>query len=125
MTLSSDYTFVLLALGSAATASIGQMLLKIGMSSRSVPESLIALLLHIVRTPTVVVGLACYAVSTLLWLAALSRVELGRLYPFTALTFLVVMLLSRFVLREHFDIYKVAGVAMVLAGLFLLVRGMQ
>ncbi len=68
-------------------------------------------------------GLALYALSTLFWLSALSKKDLSYSYPFIAGTYIIVLLLSYFVLGESFNLTRVIGAGVVLAGLFIIIRG--
>jgi uncharacterized membrane protein len=69
------------------------------------------------------IGLALYGLSTLFWLSALSKKDLSYVYPFVAGTYILVLLLSYFVLKENFGLDRVIGAAIVLTGLFIIVRG--
>ena len=65
-------------------------------------------------------GLVAYALGTLLWIYALSKVRLTVVYPFTALTFVLVYLFGVLILHEPTTGKALAGVALVLGGLFLI-----
>jgi multidrug transporter EmrE-like cation transporter len=56
-------------------------------------------------------------IGALTWVAALSRLELSRAYPFTALSFISVLLLSAVFFGETITIAKVSGVLLVITGL--------
>jgi multidrug transporter EmrE-like cation transporter len=58
-----------------------------------------------------------------LWLLALREVPLTIAYPFMGLTLVLVELLGVFVLGETLGAAKLAGMALVCAGLVLLARG--
>jgi multidrug transporter EmrE-like cation transporter len=68
-------------------------------------------------------GLILYALSTLFWLSALSKKDLSYSYPFIAGTYIMVLLLSYFVLGENFNITRAVGAGVVLAGLFIIIKG--
>ena len=73
-------------------------------------------------TPAVWVGLLLFGVSAVLWLAVLSRASLSFAYPFAALTYVLIVLFDRFVLHEHVSSLRLAGVAFIIAGIFLVSR---
>jgi multidrug transporter EmrE-like cation transporter len=58
-------------------------------------------------------------IGALTWVTALSRLELSKAYPFTALSFISVLLLSAVFFGESITIAKVAGVALVITGLIV------
>jgi drug/metabolite transporter (DMT)-like permease len=70
-------------------------------------------------------GLALYGAGTLLWILALSAVPLTVLYPFAALTYVLVHVLAVVLLGEHLTRRGMAGTALVLAGLFLVASGSE
>lgn len=118
--------FVMYALGAVALAAVGQLLLKLGLAFSS-DASTVAILGNVIaqllKSPMLWGGLVCYGGSTVLWMMALSMTQLNRLYPFTALTFASVMILSVVVLKEPISWVSLLGVVIVVGGLYLVVRG--
>jgi multidrug transporter EmrE-like cation transporter len=68
-------------------------------------------------SPWMISVLLAVGIAAIAWVAALSHLELSRAYPFTALSFVTVLLLSSVFFDERITIAKVAGVALVIAGL--------
>ena len=104
-------------LAGSVFAAIGQLLFKNGATGS---VSLVSFL-----NPSIVLGLSCYAVSTLAWIWALSRAPLVAVYPFTVLTFVLVYAGSILVFGETLRLAAVLGTALVLAGLFMIVRSVS
>jgi drug/metabolite transporter (DMT)-like permease len=77
-----------------------------------------ALLSSLVSLP-MLGGLVLYGVTTLLWVYLLHELPLSRAYPFMALAFALVPLLSWFFFREGLDLRYGAGLALMLFGLYL------
>lgn len=102
---------VLLTLA-ALLAAVGQVLFKMGAGGRTQWLEFI--------NPAVIGGLSCYGLSTVLWIYALSKLPLKVVYPYTALTFVLVYVGAFFVFGEKPGLRGIAGVALVLAGLFLI-----
>ena len=69
----------------------------------------------------IVSGLASYVVSTMLWLYALANEKLSVVFPFVALTLVLVYAVSYFVLDEQMGVRQVVGALLILGGLFLVV----
>jgi undecaprenyl phosphate-alpha-L-ara4N flippase subunit ArnE len=98
-----------LLLGSACFAAAGQVLFKMGATNRT---SILALI-----NPHIVVGSVLYLMGAGLWVGALVRLPLTVAYPFSALTFVLVYLASVLLLGERPSPGALAGVALVLGGL--------
>ena len=82
-------------------------------------SSVIGELFKMVFQPLVFSGLILYVVSTILWLLALSKTTLSFAYPFTALTFILVMLSSRIVFLESIPTLRYLGVRLIVAGILV------
>ena len=64
--------------------------------------------------------LLMYAAATLLWVYLLHGMPLSRAYPFIALAFAFVPLLSWLFFRDALDLRYGLGLAFMLAGLYLI-----
>lgn len=67
-------------------------------------------------------AMALYGVTSLVWVLLLRHVELGRIYPFMALAFVLVPLASHLMFGEKFSPAYFAGVALIMSGLLLITR---
>jgi multidrug transporter EmrE-like cation transporter len=111
---------IFLLLLSVAAASTGQVLFKKGLlmtGEITLKSSVIGDLLKMVFQPLVFSGLILYIISTILWLLALSKTTLNFAYPFTALTFILVMLSSRMVFLESIPPLRYLGIGLIVAGI--------
>jgi drug/metabolite transporter (DMT)-like permease len=100
-------------IASTLCAALGQILFKAGARhAETLPEFLNLWIFS---------GLFAYAIGTLLWIYALSRAPLTVAYPFTALTFALVYLAGALLFGEPVALKTLAGVALILGGLFLIV----
>jgi drug/metabolite transporter (DMT)-like permease len=61
-------------------------------------------------------------VAALAWIVALSRVELGHVYPFMGLSFVLVALLSALFFKENIAFWGWIGIVLVCVGVFLVLR---
>lgn len=66
-----------------------------------------------------VAGLAFYSLSMVLWLYALSRVEVSFAFPFLSLSFVAIMLGARFGLDEPMPRHRVLGSLCIVTGVLL------
>jgi multidrug transporter EmrE-like cation transporter len=121
--------FILVSVALAATA---QLTLKHGMNQVTnhgeVPLELgrpLEVARRIVSNPSVWAGLATFVLSATVWLVVLSRASLSFAYPFVSLTYVLILLFDRFVLREPISGLRYAGVALIIGGLLLISRTHQ
>jgi drug/metabolite transporter (DMT)-like permease len=67
-------------------------------------------------------GLILYAASSFLWLGALSTLNVSRMYPLLSLAYVVTAVLGFIFLKENISLMRWAGIALVIAGCFLILR---
>ena len=113
---------VVLLLLSVASASVGQVMFKKGLlmtGEITLRSSVVGELSKMILQPLVFFGLVLYVVSTILWLLALSKTTLSFAYPFTALTFALVMLSARVIFQEPIPMWRYAGIALICLGILV------
>ena len=113
---------VVLLLMSVASASAGQVFFKKGVLATGeiiLRGSVIGELIKLIFHPLVFSGLILYSISTILWLMALSKTTLSFAYPFTALTFALVMLSARIVFQEPIPMWRYVGILLICLGIIL------
>ena len=79
----------------------------------------ISYLAHFLRNPWVISSLLSAVVAAFAWIAALSKLELSRAYPFVSASFVLVLILSALVFGESLTFFKLAGAALIVAGLII------
>ena len=80
---------------------------------------LLATILSGLTQPLVWLGLVSYALSSALWLVALSRVPLSAAYPFGALSYVIVVFAS-VITAEHVGYARWIGVVLIVGGIWLI-----
>jgi drug/metabolite transporter (DMT)-like permease len=119
---------VVFILTSVAMAAVGQLVLKYGVdqivkhTEGVVLRDPIATGIRIARTPAVWGGLALFGLSAAMWIVVLSRTSLSFAYPFASLTYVLILLFDRFVLKEPVSGLRYGGVALIIFGLVLISR---
>lgn len=68
-------------------------------------------------------GFFFYIIGALLWLVSLSKLPLKVVYPFTALTFVLVYTGSVFLFGESVGKFEFIGVSFIFIGLFIIFFG--
>ena len=119
---------VLLILLSISIAVAGQILLKIGIDRIGVngigsTKALISLFSGIIKSPIVLTGLFLYFISAAIWLVILSTVDLSFAYPFIGLSYVLVLILSKFILKEEVNPIRWIGAFIITAGVVIISRG--
>lgn len=105
-------------------ASSGQILWKIGMTDIGPITSIsFGSLIPMIMSPWVIGGTLCYGLSTVFWLIALSRADLSFVYPFIALTFVIIFIASFILFHENISALRISGAAIIICGIIVLVRG--
>lgn len=119
---------ILLILLSISIAVGGQILLKIGMNRiGSITLNSIGaighLFLGIVKSPIVLIGLFMYVISAAIWLIVISAVDLSFAYPFIGLTYVLILIVSKFILKESVNPIRWIGAAIITIGVVVISRG--
>jgi len=116
---------VLLLVASAAImGGVAQVLLKKGLMNVG-KLSLIEMTKQFVKititNPYVFAGLLIYVISTIIYLAALSRGELSILYPIISISYVITAVLAVLFLNEKITITRWIGIITIVVGVFLVV----
>jgi len=118
-----------MVLASVAFGAVGQLTLKAGMNSIVASYGKLQLsvdtLLHMATNPLLIVGIAIFGISTLLWLFALAKADLSFAYPFLSLTYLAVLIGGAFLFGDKVTLPRVIGFAVIIAGVFIVARSEQ
>ena len=114
-----------LVLASVAMSAVAQILLKVGMSDPRLQSAVGHLGLgesyaRVLMSPVVIAGLLTYGVGALIWLRALATLDVSQAYPFVALGFVLTMIFAVIVLGEPVHATRLAGAALIVAGVVLI-----
>lgn len=120
-----DLATVLLLVTAVGLATAGQLLLKAGMTeigeiSTIGPADLGTLVKGVLTTWQAVLGLAAFGGSSVFWLVVLSRVPLSTAYPFVALSYLIILGFSVWVLNERPPLVTWGGAALIVTGIVMI-----
>ncbi len=67
-------------------------------------------------------GIACYVVSVLVWILALSRAPVSVLYPLVSIGYIVNAIGAMLLLGESLPLVKLVGIAVIMLGVFILTQ---
>ena len=68
------------------------------------------------------VGLICYGVSVVVWILALSRVDVSIAYPMLSIGYIVNAIAASHLFNEPLGIGKVVGIGIIIVGVYVLAR---
>lgn len=121
MDITVVYILISVLLGATGQVLLKKGMLLIGPLTLSIVE-IGDILLRLVTNPFVVLGLGTYVVSTVIWLGALSRVDLSYAYPFVSLSYVLMLLASWLLLHENLSTIRLLGTFVIVMGVFLVSR---
>jgi multidrug transporter EmrE-like cation transporter len=103
-----------------------QLLLKAG--SRAVAgmafnlHNAAALIERMALNPPILAGLTCYAVSVVVWVMALSRVDVSVAYPMLSIGYVVNALAAWLLFAEQLSATRIIGMGVIIVGCWLVAR---
>src|SRR4051812_29142004 len=72
--------------------------------------------------PHILGGLACYVVSVVVWVAALSKVPVSIAYPMLSIGYIVNAFAAWYLFGEALTPMKLAGIGIIVIGVFVVAR---
>lgn len=107
----------LLLFGNIVLLVLGQVLFKVGLT-----QSGGLYWGKLITSPAVLSGIALYGIATVLWFAVLTRLPLSVAYPMQAFAYVITLIPAYFLFHENITLTKLAGIAVILFGVYLLAR---
>lgn len=102
----------------------GQFCMKFGINKvgafNSMPTS--QFLVKAFTTPIILLGIALYAISAVVWIAILSKVELSFAYPLLSIGYVLILLVSWAFLGEQMNFFKVLGIIFIVFGIIFIFK---
>ena len=118
-------TFGLILTGVLLNAG-AQLLLKAGTNAvgtfQFTMENALPVGWKLATEPHIMGGLACYVVSVVVWVMALSRVEVSIAYPMLSVGYVINALLAMWLFGEAVSVQRWIGIAVILVGVTLVAR---
>jgi multidrug transporter EmrE-like cation transporter len=71
----------------------------------------------IATSPAVLLGMACFGLSAVVWLFVLAKIPLSTAYPFIAIGIIITVVGGRFLFAEPVSLLKLFGIALVIVGI--------
>lgn len=121
----SALSFTLVMCGVLLNA-VAQLLLKAGTNAIGVFEFSAANLWPVgwklATQPHIVAGIGCYVVSVVVWILALSRVEVSIAYPMLSVGYVVNAIAAWYLFGEALSPARLTGIGIIILGVFIVAR---
>ncbi len=118
-------SFILILTGVLLNAA-AQLLLKAGTNSVGAFEltasGLPPVALKLATEPHIIGGLGCYVISVVVWIAALSRVEVSVAYPMLSIGYVVNAVAAWMLFGEALTAQRLVGIGTIIVGVCLVAR---
>jgi len=118
-------SFTLVLAGVLLNAA-AQLLLKAGTNAVGQfafsAENVLPMGLRLALEPHILGGIACYVVSLVVWIMALSRVEVSIAYPMLSIGYVINALVAWYFMGEAVNAMRMAGIGVIIIGVFLVAR---
>jgi len=116
---------LLLLLGVTLNA-VAQLLLKAGTNAVGRFEfsaaNAVPVGVRLATEPHILGGIACYVVSVVVWILALSRVEVSIAYPMLSIGYVLNALAAWYWLGEAVTPARLAGIGIIIVGVYIVAR---
>lgn len=104
--------------------TLAQLLIKLGAdAAHGISATGLAWLLQAASSPWMLAACAVEIVSFFIWIKVLSEFELSRLYPLTAISYVLIIAVSWLWFREPLKMLQLVGSALILGGVWMIGTG--
>jgi multidrug transporter EmrE-like cation transporter len=121
----SGVALVLVLVGVGLNAA-AQLLLKAGTNAVGHFEfsaaSALPVGLKLAIEPHILGGIVCYVISVVVWILALSRVEVSVAYPMLSIGYVVNAVAAYYLLGEAVTVTRLVGIGIIIVGVFVVAR---
>jgi drug/metabolite transporter (DMT)-like permease len=111
-----------LILTSISMGAVGQILLKVGANKLGNIGLSIGGLFSIIKNYYILIGLVLFGTSFILWVKILTKNDLSYVYPMVSISYIIIVLASKFLFNEPFTINKIIGITAIILGVFIINR---
>jgi multidrug transporter EmrE-like cation transporter len=115
-----------LVLAGVLLNAAAQLLLKAGTNSVGAfsftAGNLFPVGVRLASDPAILGGIGCYAISVVVWIMALSRVEVSLAYPMLSIGYVINAVAARQLFGEALTAQRMVGICTIIVGVFLVAR---
>lgn len=121
----NSLSFLLILIGVLLNAT-AQLLLKAGTNAIGhfafTAENILPIGWRLATQPHIFGGLSCYVISVVVWIMALSRVDVSVAYPMLSIGYVVNAIAAWYLFGEAISVTKLAGIGIIVLGVFIVSR---
>jgi multidrug transporter EmrE-like cation transporter len=121
----SALSFTLVMCGVLLNA-VAQLLLKAGTNAVGAFEfssgNILPVGWKLATQPFIVAGLGCYVISVVVWILALSRVEVSIAYPMLSVGYVLNAAAAWYLFGEAVTVTRMVGIGIIILGVFIVAR---
>lgn len=121
--MTAGYSLILFGVLLNASA---QLLLKAGTNAVGrfdfAAQNIVPVATRVAFEPHILAGMMCYAVSLVVWIMGLSRVEVSVAYPLLSLGYVINALAAWYLFGESVGAMRIAGIGFIIVGVVLIAR---
>ncbi len=85
-------------------------------------ENLISIGMQLVGNHFIILGILFYAISVVVWIGVLSRVDVTIAYPMVSLGYIVNAIAAYYFFNEQLTVTRMSGILIILLGVYLVAR---
>ncbi len=113
---------IIIVIISVFVGAFGQIYFKKGMVSTKIIGMLntIKSAVKVFSNPAVLLGLILYAISSILWLFAMTRLDISLMYPLTSLGYFITAIFASKMLGERVTSSRWIGISLIFLGSLLI-----
>ena len=76
-------------------------------------------IINALRTKEIALGIFLYAIEYVLWIAFLASVDISKAFTLSSVQIVLILLASRFILKEYINGYRWLGATFIVLGIYL------
>ena len=108
-------------LASVALVNIGNLMTKYGLQTSSVQfDAIFSSYVSIFMNPFILIGFISIGLSSLFWLAALSKADLSYAYPMISIGYVITAISAWIFFQESLTLMRMSGILIICVGVFLM-----
>ncbi len=120
--LSHSYIFLTIALQVSSQLIVKWRMSAVELDHTASIQGKFSLAFSMLLDPFILASVFLTLLSGLSWMLAMTKFDLSYAYPFTALGFVIILVLSSLLFGEYVGLTKVIGVSLIILGIFFISR---
>ena len=120
----SNMPAAMLLLGSSVLMGLANLCIKSATTKAQGLGASVSFVITVARQPMFILGIFLVVLASVIWMRVISLIGLTTAYPvFVSLTYAVVAIGAILIFGERVSAQKLAGTALLMAGIFFIARG--